>query len=164
MDRILSISRDPLTAPPEPRWRWKLWLALLPVLLILIVYAYLKYVQSVYVPVVTASAATFHGRFERGEDAIYHDADQAWQAAMTADAAHRFFNRIRQKLGPCTFSGPKGIFASTTTNGTFVTTTYKGQCSNGMLEETLTWRLNESRNGHAALVRYVPRGRFAFTD
>ena len=164
MDGILNLSRDPLTMPPEPRWRWKLWLALLsPIVLIAIAFAYFKYVQRVYLPVVTASADTFHVRFEHGEDdAIYQDADPALQAAMTADAEHQFFNRIRKKLGPCTsYAGPQRLLARTTTNGTFVTTTYKGQCINGAINETFTWRLTGSR---ATLFRYVPRGAIQFTE
>jgi len=164
MDGILNLSRDPLSTPSGARWRWKLWLALLsPVVLIIIAFTYLKYVQARYVPVVAASADTFHARFERGEDdAIYQEADPAWQSAMTADAEHQFFNRVRRKLGPCTsYAGPQRLLARTTTNGTFVTTTYRGQCTNGALNETFTWRLTGSR---ATLFRYVPRGAIEFTE
>jgi hypothetical protein len=98
--------------------------------------------KSAYLPAAVAASTRLHEQLARGETAqIYADADLAFQVASPANTTLGFLARVRRKLGVCQYSGPTGWKVNSDTSGTFVTVAYREQCTNGVGDETLRWKI-----------------------
>jgi len=85
------------------------------------------------------------------DDVIYDAADATWRAAIDRETSHKFFARLRRKLGSYGQSQNTGFNVNFSTTGTFVALRFKTRCANGELDENFTWRVS---GGHAFLTGY----------
>ena len=100
------------------------------------------YARSRYLPVAAAAAEVVHMELSRGEvSRVYADADERLRASASLGSVAARFEKVRQRLGDCRYSGPTRWGASVTLAGVFVTTTYRGLCTNGEPTETLKWHI-----------------------
>ena len=104
----------------------------------------------------------FRGRVAaEQDDAIYNAADAAWKQAIDRETNHKFFARLRRKLGKYQKSTNTGFYINFTTGGTFANLNYATQCEKGDLEETFSWHV---ANGTAYLTSYQARSPLLLTD
>jgi hypothetical protein len=146
MDPGLSItSADTISVPAYKRFRWRLWLFVAsPFLFMGACSIIVFHAKSAYLPAAIAASSHLHEQLAHGEDAqIYTNADPSFQNALPAATALRFFARIRRKLGPCQYSGPRTWSANTNSSGTLITVVYHERCSNGSGDETLRWKMGD---------------------
>ena len=112
--------------------RSKVWLAISLPVLILILFVFVAFLKSRYLPETTAAALRFHDQLQQGQiEQIYSDASPAFKASLPKESAVRILEQIHGKMGHCAYSGPMNWFVSTNSRGTFVTTRYRANCSNG---------------------------------
>lgn len=141
---------DILGALPETRRGFRLWLALLGAVLLLVVFV--AFSRRRLLPAATMASLVFHERFaDAKDDLVYYEADAAFRRAVRPDEERALFGRIRNTMGACVYEGPSSWAVHTTTNGTFVILKYRGLCKAGLIEEKFTWRVV---NGQALLVSY----------
>jgi hypothetical protein len=144
MDPELSITNaDTIPVPAYKRIRWRLWLFIAsPFLFMGACSIIVFHAKSAYLPAAVAASTRLHEQLERGQGGqVYADADPAFQAAATANTMLGFFARLHRKLGACQYSGPTGWKVNTDSSGTFVTLDYHDQCTNGVGEEILQWKI-----------------------
>lgn len=104
----------------------------------------------------------FHKQFAaQQDDAIYDAADPAFRRSLSREVSHKFFSRIRRKMGACQDSKETNYFVNEGTSGTFVTLNYQTKCAYGELIEQFVWRIN---GGHALLVGYRANNPRLLTD
>ena len=95
---------------------------------------------------VATAIAEFHQRFAQNQDALIdREADPEWRAAGTEQSRAEYFDRIRQKMGTCSYHGPIGATIKSTTAGTFATMRYTGTCEKGALNEVFRWHIVDGR-------------------
>jgi len=117
-------------------------LVLLPVLFVVICVGAFRYVQSHYLSKAAAAARVFHRELSQGQASqLYFDADERFRLAVSLDSAVEQIERLRKRLGDCQYSGPTAWSVSTTRDGLYVVTKYRGHCTHGEVSETLNWHL-----------------------
>jgi len=105
-------------------------------------------------------AAAFHQRFEAGQyAAIYAGASPEFQRDTTREALQRYLQGIRDRMGKCTPppGKPDSYFANSSSSGTTIRLSYSLQCSNGHLDEVITFL---SEDGMPKLFQYQASSRF----
>lgn len=162
MNPIEVLKSFPPTPKRRPRWRLGLTIVS-PVVLALAALSYCGFAKVKYGPIAAVATDTFHRQFTLSQDSlIYSAADKTWTTAIDADTQHRFFARIRRKLGKCSYNGPLSWNANTGSTGTYITLIYQAQCANGPMNETFVWRINSGRS--ATLVAYQANSKLLLPD
>jgi hypothetical protein len=120
---------------------WRFWLFVLSPILFLATCSVLVVKGIVKVKPAQEQAAILHKRLEAGEyTAIYMAASTEFQRHAPFEAARAYFREIHDKVGSC-LPPVKATryFANTTQSGTTVLLQYSLECSNGRLDETMTF-------------------------
>ncbi len=112
----------------------------------------------------TASAAVeqFHRQIAaEQDDAIYDAADARWKQAIDRQTSHKFFSRLRRRMGNCFQATNSSYRINFTTSGTFVNLQYATKCDQGNLDENFSWHISD---GKAYLVAYNANSPLLLTD
>jgi hypothetical protein len=103
----------------------------------------------------------FHRRLNAGEfEEIYHQADEGFRAGQSREDLIEFLRIVHTKMGDAGPASQNNVRVDANTRGTFVTTWYSTQFSNGTAIEKFTWikqhenlKLYGYRIGAGALLR-----------
>jgi hypothetical protein len=104
-------------------------------------------------PQAQAEVAVFHNRLEAGHySEIYAAASQAFQATAREATFEEYLGAIHAKMGACKPpTKPTSYFANSNQFGTTLRLNSRIECSNGPLDEVITFRVEE---GLPRLLRY----------
>lgn len=85
----------------------------------------------------------FHGQFNRSEyHEIFVEAADEFRRAGPEPETTGFFAKVHEKLGDFARSDEPKYFANVSTNGTFVTLTYRTDFTRGKGQERFIWRID----------------------
>jgi hypothetical protein len=129
---------------PRPRsWRFWLFVASPFLFLAMCTVAIRKAFRSV--PQAQHEVSVFHDRLEAGRyDEIYATASPAFQRSVEQVAFDRYLGAIHAKMGACKPpTQPVNYFANSNQYGTTIRLSYRIQCSNGPLDEVITFGVED---------------------
>jgi hypothetical protein len=132
---------------------WRFWLFVLSPILLLATCSVLVVKGVVEIKPAQEQAAILHEHLEAGEyAAIYMAASTEFQRQQHFEATEQFLRAIHDKVGSC-LPPAKATrsFASSTPSGTTVLLQYRLKCSNGLLDEMMTFSV---KGGTPKLLHY----------
>jgi hypothetical protein len=106
-----------------------------------------------FVPQAQAEVAVFHNRLEAGRyNEIYAAASPVFQANTQEATFQKYLGTIHSKMGACKpLAKALTYFANSNQSGSTARFTYRIECSNGPLDEVITFRVED---GVPRLFRY----------
>jgi hypothetical protein len=129
----------------QRRRSWRFWLFVASPFLVVGILVVLATRATTSVQQAQLEAKQFHYRVEKGwYEEIHAIASPAFQRSIQPPALRQYLSTISAKMGACKEPGkPTAYFVNANQSGTIVRLRYRLECSNGPLDEDITFIVDQ---------------------